>query len=194
MAAACGSDSELEEVKAERDALAAELAAVESRCGSDSELEEVKAERDALAAELAAVESRHELSRATQELGAEIIADPESFGDRDEVLDALEATAVPGAVMDDTAFGPVPIRSAWDNTVFGTDSTLRTWVTWLAEDGSSGGSLWTWSGTAWNGEPFELIGVNLDDYDENGLLTYSLVDWPYPADTVTAAVATGGPG
>ena len=82
--------------------------------------------------------------------------------------------------------GSVPIRSAWDNTIFGTDSTIKTWVTWLADDGSSGGSLWTWSGTARNGEPFELIGVNLDDYDENGLLTYSLVDWPYPAETVEA--------
>ena len=95
--------------------------------------------------------------------------------------------------MDDTALGSVPIRSAWDNTIFGTDSTIKTWVTWLADDGSSGGSLWTWSGTARNGEPFELIGVNLDDYDENGLLTYSLVDWPYPAETVKGAVATGGP-
>jgi hypothetical protein len=162
-------------------------------CGGDSELEDVKAERDALAAELAAVESRYELSQANQELIAEIIAEPEAFGDRSEALDKMTATAAPGAIMDDTAFGPVPIRTAWDNTIFGTDSTIKTWVTWLADDGSSGGSLWTWSGIASNGEPFELIGVNLDDYDESGLLTYSLVDWPYPAETVKAAVATGGP-
>ena len=162
-------------------------------CGGDSELEDVKAERDALAAELAAVESRYELSRANQELIAEIVAEPEAFGDRSEVLDMLTALTAPGAVMDDTAFGPVPIRSAWDNTIFGTGSTIKTWVTWLADDGSNGGSLWTWSGTADNGEPFELIGVNLDDFDESGLVTYSLVDWPYPAETVRAAVATGGP-
>jgi hypothetical protein len=31
-----------------------------------------------------------------------------------------------------------PIRNAWNNTIFGTDSTLTTWVTWLAEDGSGG--------------------------------------------------------
>ena len=124
---------------------------------------------------------------------AEIIAEPEAFGDRSEALDKMTALATPEAVMDDTAFGPVPIRDAWDNTVFGTDSTFKTWVTWLADDGSVGGSLWTWTGTANNGEPFELIGINLDDYDENGLMTYSLVDWPYPAETVRAAVATGGP-
>ena len=170
------------------------LSMMAAACGGDAELEEVKAERDALAAELAAIEVRHELAAANQELVAEIIADPDAFGKRDEVLDALAETAAPEAVMDDTAFGAVPIRSAWDNTVFGTDSTLKTWVTWLAEDGSSGGSLWTWSGTADNGEPFEPTGVNLDDYDENGLLTSSLVDWPYPADQVRAAVATGGPG
>lgn len=162
-------------------------------CGDDSELEDVKAERDALAAELASMESRYELSRANQEMIAEIIAEPEAFGDRSEALDRMTALATPEAVMDDTAFGPVPIRDAWDNTVFDTDSTIKTWVTWLADDGSSGGSLWTWSGTAGNGEPFELIGINLDDYDENGLVTYSLVDWPYPAETVKAAVATGGP-
>ncbi|MGI9643299.1 MAG: hypothetical protein ACR2N9_10995 [Acidimicrobiia bacterium] len=170
------------------------LSLMAAACGSDSELEGVKAERDALAAQLSAVQSRYEQSRANQELIAEIIADPEAFGDRDEVLDKMEALAVPGAVMDDTAFGAVPIRSAWDNTVFGTNSTLTTWTTWLAADGSSGGSLWTWSGTASNGEPFELIGVNLDEYDENGLVTYSLVDWPYPATTVRDAVSTGGPG
>jgi hypothetical protein len=163
-------------------------------CGDDAELEEVTAERDALAAELAAAESRYELSRANQALIAEIIAEPEAFGDPAEALDEMTALAAPDAVMDDTAFGAVPIRAAWDNTIFGTDSTIRTWATWLAEDGSSGGSLWTWSGTARNGEPFELIGVNLDEFDENGLVTYSLVDWPYPAETVKAAVATGGPG
>ncbi len=163
-------------------------------CSSDSaELDEVTAERDALAAELAAGESRHELSLENQQLVAEIIADPEAFGDREAALDALTALATPGTIMDDTAFGPVAIRVAWDNTIFGTDSTIETWATWLAEDGASGGSLWTWSGVADNGEPFELIGVDIDDYDEQGLLTHSLVDYPYPAETVKAALQTGGP-
>ena len=50
-------------------------------CGDDAELAEVKAERDALADELATAESRYELSRANQALIAEIIAEPEAFGD-----------------------------------------------------------------------------------------------------------------
>jgi hypothetical protein len=90
-------------------------------------------------------------------------------------------------------FGQVPYRQAWANTIFGTNSTIKTWTSWLSEDGASGGSLWTWTGTAMNGEPFELIGINTDRYDENGLLSYALVDWPYPSDTVRSAIAAGGP-
>ncbi len=133
------------------------------------------------------------MSRANQEMIAEIIAEPEAFGDRSEALDKMTALATPEAVMDDTAFGPVPIRDAWDNTVFGTDSTFKTWVTWLADDGSVGGSLWTWTGTANNGEPFELIGINLDDYDENGLMTTPSSIGPTQPRRSGAAVATGGP-
>ena len=31
--------------------------------------------------------------------------------------------------------------------------------------------------------------INIDNYDENGLLTRSLVDWPHPAESVRAAIA-----
>ncbi|NIV86934.1 MAG: hypothetical protein GWN07_11470, partial [Actinobacteria bacterium] len=78
------------------------------------------AERDTLAAQIEATQERYETARTNQELLAEIIDDPYSHGTEDEVLDALAATAVPDAVMDDTAFGSVPIRRAWDNTIFGT--------------------------------------------------------------------------
>lgn len=74
------------------------------------------------------------------------------------------------------------------------DATISTWVRWAAEDGSSGGSLWIWEGTARNGEHFELVGVNLDTFDENGLMTNSIVDWPYPADYVRQAFAAGNTG
>jgi methyl-accepting chemotaxis protein len=182
-AAACSSSDsvELDALASERDALAAERDALAG-------------ERDALAAQLAAMETRRELSTANQQLIAEIIADPGAFGDEEEALDAMAALAAPGAVMDDTAFGPVPIRAAWRNTLFGLDAKIESWATWLAEDGSSGGSLWTWSGTARNGEPFSLIGINIDSFDEDGLVTYSLVDWPYPGETVRSAIANGGPG
>ena len=82
-------------------------------------------------------------------------------------------------------------RFAAGGITLGTNSTFKTWATWLSEDGATGGSLWTWSGTARNGEPFELIGINMDRYDDNGLVSYILTDWPYPSETVTAAIVTG---
>lgn len=174
MTAACsGNTAELDAMKAERDALEAQLAAVETQ--------------------RAAVETRHELSSNTQQQVADIIADPGAFGDKMEVLDALAALATADAVMDDTAFGAVEIRRAWASTIYDTNSTITTWATWLSDDGATGGSMWTWTGTAQNGEPFELIGINIDRYDENGLLSHSVVDWPYPSDTVRSALATGGP-
>jgi hypothetical protein len=174
MTAACsGNTAELDALKAERDALEAQLAAVETQ--------------------RAAVETRHELSSNTQQQVADIIADPGAFGDKMEVLNALAALATADAVMDDTAFGAVEIRRAWASTIYDTNSTIKTWATWLSDDGATGGSMWTWAGTAQNGEPFELIGINIDRFDENGLLSHSVVDWPYPGDTVRSALATGGP-
>lgn len=64
-----------------------------------------------------------------QQLTADNVADPAAFGDRDEVLDALGAAATADAVIDDTAFGAMPIRSGWNNTLFGTNSTFKTWAT-----------------------------------------------------------------
>jgi hypothetical protein len=40
--------------------------------------------------------------------------------------------------------------------------------------------------SAWNGEPFELIGVNLDEYDNEGRISYEIVDWPYDSAHVLA--------
>lgn len=39
--------------------------------------------------------------------------------------------------------------------------------------------MWTWSGTARNGEHFDLQGINLDSYDENGLSKSTIVYYPY---------------
>jgi len=36
----------------------------------------------------------------------------------------------------------------------------------MCDDGSQAGSLWTWVGEAQSGEPFELIGINLDKLDD----------------------------
>ncbi|MEN8114820.1 MAG: hypothetical protein ABFS21_10580 [Actinomycetota bacterium] len=170
--------------------------------GSESSTDEIEAleqqvtslttERDAMAAQIAAIESRHERAQSTEKRVIEIIDDPDAFGTQDEVLNALTEMTVDGAVMDDTAFGAVGIRSAWRNTLYGgLGAGIKTWVRWLADDGSQAGSLWTWAGTAANGEPFELIGINLTDYDEEGTITNILVDWPYEHDYVRSALSEG---
>lgn len=53
------------------------------------------------------------------------------------------------------------------------------------------GALWTWSGTNLVGEPFELIGIAINEYDEMGLETRQFDTYPYPGEYVEAAF--GGP-
>ncbi len=154
-------------------------------------LAEVTAQRDALIDADAAVGDRYRQAKANADRIAEIIDDPDAVGTQQEVLDELMTMVAPGAVMDDTAFGAVPMRTAWSNTLWGSDATITTWVKWMCEDGSQSGSLWTWTGEANNGEPFNFIGVNLDDYDADGNVTYSLVDWPYDGAYVREAINSG---
>jgi hypothetical protein len=157
----------------------------------EQQLTDMTAERDALADQIAASDSRYETVIASQEAVAEIIADPAAYGSREEVLDLLMSYATPDAVMEDVAFGSIGMRQGWNNTVFGSEADIQTFAKWTAEDGSMAGSLWVWSGTANNGEPFELIGINTDYYDENGLITHELVEWPYENAYVTNALVSG---
>lgn len=146
----------------------------------EAELQTVTAERNALSEDAALAANRYEKSLATQALLVEIIDDPDAFGTKDEVLAALDGIAAEGAVMDDTAFGAVQIPQAWANTLYGNlDAVIETSVTWMSDDGTNSGSLWTWIGTAGNGEPFELIGVDLTNYNDESQVTEILMDWPY---------------
>jgi hypothetical protein len=158
---------------------------------TEAELAEVTAERDGLIAEAAAEAVRYDKSIANAERIAEIIDDPDAIGTKEEVLDEMMAMATPEAIMNDTALGPAPIRRAWSATLWGSEATIKTWVRWMCDDGSQAGSLWTWVGEAQSGEPFELIGINLDKLDDEGRVTASLVDWPYDADYVRESFATG---
>lgn len=158
---------------------------------AETQLAEVAAERDVLIADASAGAARSEKSVANAERVATIIDDPDAVGTQEEVLDEMMTMAIPEAVMDDTAFGPVPIRQAWSNTLWGSDATIKTWVRWMCDDGSQAGSLWTWAGESQSGEPFELIGVNLDEFDDEGRVTYSLVDWPYDGTYVRESYASG---
>jgi hypothetical protein len=172
-------------------------------CGNDDaarvesledDLAAMTAERDELASQVSDREARHAASLATIEGVEAILADPESFGSENEVVDALAAFAVDGTVMDDAVFGAVDYRTAWYNTLYGgaIDADIDVYHHWLSEDGSQGGSLWLWYGTNLAGNPFELAGISLMDYDEDGRLTYELVTYPYPDEYVDRAVAGEG--
>ena len=156
-----------------------------------AELATVTAERDALLEEDRARDERYQRSSETQEALIDIIADPAAFGSMDEVLDLLDELAVPGASMDDVALGAAGWRAAWQGTLFGARATIPTWVKWMADDGSIGGSLWTWTGRARNGESLTLPGIDVSTYDENGLITSVVVYWPYENSEVACVFYKG---
>jgi hypothetical protein len=158
---------------------------------TQQQLDTLVLERDELAAEIAIGTSRHDLAAANQEAVAAIIADPAAYGSEEDTLDLLMEYATSDAVMDDVALGSIGMRSAWRETIFWTDSDIETFATWIADDGSSGGSLWVWRGLAANGETFELVGVNIDTYDHDGRITYEKVFWPYPDMYVDQVIQDG---
>ena len=138
--------------------------------------------------------ARHEASMKTIAAEEEILANQDSYEGPEAVVDALAALAVDGAKMDDEVFGAVPLRQGWYYTLFGDSMDARIDVKhhWLSEDGSQGGSLWVWHGTNPNGKPFELVGISLMDYDEQGRLTNEFVTYPYPDEYVEEAVDGAG--
>ena len=155
------------------------------------QLDAVTAERDELLAQRALAEERYEKSNATLDavgqLGNTLESEGlEAFGSEEAFLDEMMKHATPDAVMDDSAYGAVPLRDGWRNTLFRgpTDATVKEWHNWMCADGSQGGSLWTWAGLNEVGEPFELIGVALIDYNNEGLETYEYVIWPSPDEYV----------
>jgi hypothetical protein len=177
-----GTRARLAEVTAERDALAD---AARANQASPTDIDEACAEMAA---------TRHSRSRATQERIIEIVADPSAFGTEDAVLDLLDQVAAPGAMFGDDAFGgAVPWRTGWRNTLFGErDATIRTWLRWLSDDGSTGGALWTWSGTGPGGGHFDLIGISLNTYDEDGRVTSQTAYYPYESSYVMETFTAAG--
>lgn len=170
----------------EYQALEQELADTEQELvRAEARVVAISAERDALA-QPATLDERHKKAGTTQELLIAIIDDPSSFGTEEEVLNLLDELAVPLAHYEDTAW---PLlrevregdwRTSWRNTLFNDiPSTVTTWHTWLSEDGSTGGSLFTWEGTGLTGEPFWLPGIELSKFNEEGLYTETIVYYPY---------------
>ena len=181
----------------------AAVAGVLAGCGSDSDevaalttqVEQLEQERDALQEKVDAAATRHDKTVAVMEGVWAILDDPTSVGDEDAVVEALAAFATPDAEMEDDAFHEsVAMRQAWENTLFADamDSTFDSLHTWVSDDGSMSGSLWIWHGTNVAGNPFELIGVQIDTHDDEGRISHELVVYPYPDEYVGEAVEGDG--
>ena len=158
------------------------------------QLADAVAERDALASAAPQSSARHDKAKATQEAVTAIVNDPESVGSEQEVVDALAAHYTPDAKMVDAVFGSIGARDGWYETLYGAmaDSTFDNTYWWVSEDGSQGGSVWLWHGTNEAGNPFELAGISLDDFNEEGLISNEYVVYPYPADHVMKAIKGAG--
>ena len=158
------------------------------------QLADAVAERDALASAAPQSSARHDKAKATQEAVTAIVNDPESVGSEQEVVDALAAHYTPDAKMVDAVFGSIGARDGWYETLYGAmaDSTFDNTYWWVSEDGSQGGSVWLWHGTNEAGNPFELAGISLDDFNEEGLISNEYVVYPYPADYVMKAIKGAG--
>jgi hypothetical protein len=157
------------------------------------QLADAVAQRDALAGAPQPSE-RHDKAKATQEAITAILDDPGSVGTEQEVVDALFSHYTPDALMVDAVFGSIGARSGWYETLYGAmgDSTFDNTYWWLSEDGSQGGSVWLWHGTNEAGNPFELAGISLDDFNEEGLVSNEYVVYPYPKDYVWEAIKGAG--
>jgi outer membrane murein-binding lipoprotein Lpp len=184
----------------EYEALEQELAQTSQELAqAEKQLAEFDAEQDAPATQAATTTERYSKASATQAKLIAIIDDPSSFGTEEEALDLLDELAVPLVRYEDTAWPLLrPVqegdwRTSWRNTIFNElPSTVTTWRTWLSEDGSTGGSLFTWQGTTLTGEPFWLPGIELSEFDEEGLYTETIMYYPYTRPEVWGIVGWQG--
>ncbi len=152
----------------------------------------ISAERDALAQATDSSDRHDNAARGQAEIRA-ILDDPEAFGTEDEIADLLATHAKGDALMDDDVFGAVGWRTGFFNTLYGmADARVDTYDTWLCDDGSQGGALWMWHGTNAAGNPFELAGISLTEHDEDGLISYELVTYPYSDEHVRRAFSGSG--
>ncbi len=184
----------------EYQALEKELAAVDQQlveteqnlARAEAEVAAITAERDALAHGAVPSHRYENAARILSEIKA-ILDDPEAFGTEDEIADLLATHATPEALMDDDVFGAVSYGAGFFNTLYGwSDAQIDVYDRLLCDDGSQSAALWLWHGTNIAGNPFELAGISLATHDEDGLISYELVTYPYPDDYVREAVMGSG--
>jgi hypothetical protein len=168
--------------------------------GSDStdaveeQLADVTAERDALLDAESTQQQRHDRSLATLDEINAMLNDPESFGSEEEIIDAIASHSTETAVIDDDVFGSVNYRDGFYNTLYGgvVDARIDASDWWVSDDGSQGGTLWIWYGTNRAGNSFELPGLSLHEFSEDGRIEHELVTYPYTDDYVTNAFEGDG--
>jgi hypothetical protein len=160
----------------------------------EEQLAEVTAERDALLDKESAQQERHDRALATLDEVTAMLNDPESVGSEEEVVDAIARHSTEAAVMDDDVFGAVSYRDGFYNTLYGgaVDARIDAYDWWVSEDGSQGGVLWIWYGTNTAGNPFELAGLSLQEFSDDGRIEYELVTYPYADDYVRNAFSGDG--
>jgi hypothetical protein len=181
------------------------LIAVGAGCSSDDsdqalrdELVAVQAERDELVAQAAAQVARHDAAQRTYDAIGAIWDDPESYGGEAGVSTAIGEYLAPGAMMVDDVFGRISYRQGMINTLFGGSvdpdlvAEMDGYDSWVSADGSQGGSMWVWHGTNAEGNPFELVGLSLVTFDEEGRLAMEVDSYPYPDEYVEEALFGAG--
>ena len=160
----------------------------------EEQLAEVTAERDALLDRESAQQQRHDRALATLDEVTAMLNDPESVGSEEDVVDAIARHSTETAVMDDDVFGRVSYRDGFYNTLYGgaVDARIDAYDWWVSEDGSQGGVLWIWYGINKAGNPFELVGLSLQEFSDDGRIVYELVTYPYSDDYVRNAFQVTG--
>lgn len=160
----------------------------------EDQLAAMTAERDALLDAGSEQQERHDRALATLDEINAMLNDPQSFGSEEEIIDAIAGHATETALMDDDVFGAVNYRTGFYNTLYGgaVDARIDSYHWWVSEDGSQGGTLWIWHGTNGAGNPFELSGLSLHDFGEDGRIEHELVTYPYPDEYVRNAFLGDG--
>lgn len=159
-----------------------------------AQLAEVTTERDELQARLDADAERSDKTVEVREAIRAILDDPAAYGTEDEAIDLLASYASSDARMRDDALGSATMRRAWHESSYGqaVDAEIEVVHQWFAPDGSQSGGLWVWRGTNLAGNPFELVGVQIDTHDDEGRVTDEWVIYPYPDDYVVEAFEGAG--
>jgi hypothetical protein len=161
---------------------------------AETQLAEVTAERDALASLEHQPSGRHDKAVATLDGIVAILDDPAAFGAEEDVVDLIATHATADALMDDDVFGPANYRSGFYNTLYGgaIDAQIDVYHAWVSDDGGSGGALWVWHGTNAAGNPFELPGLSVITFNDDGIVSYEFVTYPYSDEYVRQAVTGAG--